>query len=283
MTARILKASGDIFRCQSEGDVFRCRARGNLRLGGISPCAGDFVTVEDNHITAILPRKNLLPRPSAANVDLLLAVVSTCEPKPNTAVLDTITVIAQLSGIDCAIAFTKCDLASAEPWLSIYKKAGFKCFCANPNDPNDDLRALEREIQGKTVIFAGNTGAGKSTLLNRILPELGLATGEISKKLGRGRHTTRQTEFFPVGDMLLGDSPGFSALELSAQNIDPKELAGGFREFLPYQGQCKFQDCRHLKEPQCAVRAAAEKGEIPLPRYKNYVFFYEECKRAVEW
>jgi len=281
LTGRILKAAGGSFHAETALGVVVCRARGNLRLRDISPCAGDFVRLaqsgDDTLIEEILPRKNFLPRPPTANVDLLLAVISVREPKPNTAVLDTMTILAQLQEIEIAIAFTKCDLAEPEPWKEIYTKAGFKIYCMSQPKHNetDDLQALRNEIAGKTVIFAGNSGAGKSTLLNRILPGLEQETAAISRKLGRGKHTTRLTEFFRAGDMLLGDSPGFSSLELGAQGVTRQELADGFREFTPYAGQCRFPDCAHLKEPGCTVRSAAEDGTIPIERYRNYARFYE--------
>jgi len=280
LTGRILKAAGDRFHAETASGIVVCRARGSLRLGGRSPCAGDLARLakigDDTVIEEILPRMNYIPRPPAANIDLLVAVVSVREPRPNTAVLDTMTVLAALGGTETVIAFTKCDLAEPEPWRTIYEQAGFKAFCLCLTDPNetDDLNALKSELSGQTVIFAGNSGAGKSTLLNRIVPGLELETAEISRKLGRGKHTTRQTEFFRAGDMLLGDSPGFSALELTAQGVTRQELAGGFREFAPYVGRCRFQDCAHLKEPGCAVREAAEGGAIPIERYRNYVRFY---------
>jgi ribosome biogenesis GTPase len=282
LTGKILKAAGGSFHTETALGVVICRARGSLRLGSISPCAGDFVRLGqvggDTLIEEILPRKNYLPRPPAANIDLLVLVVSVCEPRPNTVVLDTMTVLAQLREIPAAIAFTKCDLAEPEPWAGIYRRAGFPLYCLSRAEPNktDDLTTLRSELAGKTVLFAGNSGAGKSTLLNRILPGLEQQTAEISRKLGRGKHTTRQTEFFRADDMLLGDTPGFSALDLTQQGVTKRELPDGFREFAPYFGQCRFQDCAHLREPDCAVRAAAETGEIPTERYRNYQRFCEE-------
>ncbi|MDR1408781.1 MAG: ribosome small subunit-dependent GTPase A [Oscillospiraceae bacterium] len=281
MTGRIIKVARGSFHVETASGVVVCRTRGNLRLAETSPCAGDFVTISqteaDTIIEKILPRRNFIPRPPAANIDLLLFVVSVCEPRPNTAVLDTMTVLAQLAEVPVAIALTKCDLAMPEPWKNIYRRAGFPvyCLCRTDSNKTDDLVALRNELHDRTVLLAGNSGAGKSTLLNRILPELGQETAEISHKLGRGKHTTRQTAFFRTDNMLLGDSPGFSSLDLAQQGVKRQELAEGFREFTPYFGQCRFQDCTHLREPGCTVRKAAEAGEIPLERYENYVRFYK--------
>jgi ribosome biogenesis GTPase len=237
----------------------------------------DFVgTGDEAVITRILPRRNALTRPAAANIDLLVLVVSLRDPRPNTAVLDTMTVLAALQELPVLLALTKCDLASPAPLAEIYLRAGYDVLCFSPPDPNesDDLPLLRTRLAGKTALFAGNSGAGKSTLLNRLLPGLGQATAQISQKLGRGKHTTRTTELFRAGDMLLGDTPGFSALTLAEQGITRGQLASGFPEFAAYAGQCRFDDCAHMVEPGCAVRAAAQAGVIPEERLRSYAAFY---------
>jgi ribosome biogenesis GTPase len=283
VTGRILKAAGGSFLVETASGVINCRARGSLRLDGVAPCPGDIVCLandlndEMGMIEKLMPRHNFVPRPPAANLDLLLVVTSVTEPRPNGIILDTMLALARLREIPAAIALTKCDLAEPQPWLDIYRTAGYKVFCLCKTDPDegDDLPQLLRFLSGKVVLLAGNSGVGKSTLLNRLLPGLDRQTAEISRKLGRGRHTTRQTEFFRAGDMLLGDSPGFSALELVKQGVSRAELAGAFREFEEYIGKCHFPDCAHLQEPGCAIRAAVEDGEIREERYCNYVRFME--------
>jgi ribosome biogenesis GTPase len=187
------------------------------------------------------------------------------------------TAIAQIREIPVAVVLTKCDLATPEPWLEIYRSAGYPVYCISKVKQNetDDLKLLCGKLQNSTALFAGNSGVGKSTLLNRVLPGLRQQTAEISQKLGRGRHTTRQTEFFRAGSMLIGDSPGFSALEIGRQGIARRELADAFREFAQHIGKCRFPDCAHLLEPGCAVRCAVEEGEIPRTRYRSYVLFMQ--------
>lgn len=223
-------------------------------------------------ITRILPRKNFLERPPCANIDLLALVVSATQPKPNPKIIDTQILIAWLSDIPTVIVLTKCDLASAEPWKEIYEKAGYDVFCVSMSDSPEQLSRLHFELRGKTTVFAGNSGVGKSTLINKLAPVLAQKTAPISQKLGRGRHTTRVTEFFDLGSgTFIVDSPGFSTIDLNSPLFQGTNLSAGFREFSCIPGRCRFEDCCHINEPGCAVRSAAESGEISKSRYKSYL------------
>ena len=261
-----------------------CRARGLFRKQGITPLVGDRVLAEridarEGYIRGILPRKNALARPPLANLDQLFLLNSTARPRPNLRLLDTLIAAAELSGIAPVIVFTKCDLQDGGEYAAIYK--AFPCFTISPDSDVDEIRAL---FADKISAFCGNTGVGKSTLLNRIAPELALPTGEISDKLGRGRHTTRHVELYPVAGGWVADTPGFSALEpMEQQALTKDNLAQGFREFEPYLGKCRFPDCAHGKDSGCAIVKAVKAGEIPNARHENYCALYEVLKNKKEW
>lgn len=270
------------------GELVECRARGLFRLEKISPLAGDQVelTWEETGeavISAILPRKNTLVRPPLANLDKLFLVVSLKDPAPNTLVIDKLTAIAEKKGIEPVLVLNKIDLEDPTELQDAYRKAGFAVYtvCGKTGEGIEPLRA---QLAGGICAFTGNTGAGKSSLLNRIAPELALATGEISKKLGRGRHTTRTVELFPLAGGYTADTPGFSSVDLGRYEVILKEeLAGCFREFAPHQERCRFAGCLHVGELGCAVAKAVEDGEIPPSRYRSYRALYEEVKDLKEW
>jgi ribosome biogenesis GTPase len=230
-------------------------------------------------VTELLPRKNALRRPPLANLDRLFIVCSAMEPAPNLRLLDLLAASAEIAGIDAVFLFTKSDLADCAPLVDIYTSAGFRAFALSPQREAGiaEVRAL---LRGCVSAFCGNTGVGKSTLLNRLLPELQLATGEISQKLGRGRHTTRHVELFPVADGWVADTPGFSALELENDAaLTDRTLPLAFREFAPFLDACAFPDCAHMKESGCAVRAAAEAGRLPKSRYESYAALRGQWRR----
>jgi len=245
---------------------------------------GDLVRIEvlgggEGYIQEILPRKNELARPTLANLDQLFLLSSLASPRPSLRLLDTLIAAAELADIEPVIVFTKCDLAEGTDFLEIYR--AFQCFAISPQSDAGSIRAL---MEGKTSAFCGNTGVGKSALLNRIAPNLALPTGEISAKLGRGRHTTRHVELYPVAGGWVADTPGFSSLEATEQRSLTKDnLAPAFREFAPYLGQCRFPDCAHVKDKGCAVIEAVEAGEIPKSRWESYCAIYEELKQKKEW
>jgi ribosome biogenesis GTPase len=261
-----------------------CRARGLFRRQGVTPLVGDRVRVEridarEGYIQEILPRKNALARPPLANLDQLFLLCATAQPRPNLRLLDSLIATAEPAGIEPIVVFTKCDLSPGEALTATYK--AFPCFAVSKESDVGGLAAL---LRGKTSAFCGNTGVGKSTLLNRIAPRLCLPTGEISSKLGRGRHTTRHVELYPAAGGWVADTPGFSALEpLEQQTLSKENLAGGFREFAPYLGGCRFPDCAHVRDSGCAVAEAVRAGEIPRSRWESYCALYETLKTKKDW
>ena len=285
----ILKSVGVLYFVETPCGVIECRARGIFRKENISPCAGDRVKISVEKdgtgvIDEISPRKNCIIRPPMANLDNLVFVVSTCEPSPNYQILDKFIAIAEYKKISSIIAVTKNDLEKMPEISEIYSRIGIKVFEVDYDDESSYLPLYDM-LAGKISAFTGNTGAGKSTLLNHIDPSLGLATGEISRKLGRGRHTTRQVELFKLENGgYIADTPGFSTFETNKYDIILKDdLKYCFREFAEYEGKCRFPDCAHVKEKGCAVLEAVENGEIARSRHKDYCEMYEEAKQIKEW
>lgn len=284
----ILKGIGGFYYVGTADGVFECKAKGKFRKDGIAPLAGDHVIIEvnqnaENTISVIEERKNFLKRPPVANIDQLLIVVSMRDPEPNTLVIDKMTALAENNGIEPILVFSKTDLASAEYLIDIYKTTGYKIYKISPDD-HEDLEAIKVELSGKLTAFTGNSGAGKSTLINALCPELSLNTGEISNKLKRGRHTTRQAEIFHIGDGLIIDTAGFSSIDLISNDpILKGELVNCFPEFAEYIGQCKFTSCSHTCEKGCKICEMTEKGIISKSRHDNYVFLYNEAKNIKEW
>ena len=265
-----------------------CKARGVLRRDDIRPVAGDAVRIsitgEKGTIDEILPRKNDMIRPPVANIDTMFFVVSTTEPAPNMTVLDKLLAIAQYKGIEQAIIITKVDIKQFTQWYEDYVKAGFDVYVVDYADPNTIDPIRKRCAKGLNV-FCGNSGVGKSTLINAISPGLDLKTGDISQKLGRGRHTTRSVELYPMsGGGYIADSPGFSSLETNRlDTIFKDELQHCFREFARYIYKCRYSDCSHTSEPGCAVLQAVLDGQIPASRHESYVRMYEEARSIKEW
>jgi len=284
LEGRIHSGVGGSFAVVTGEGTLACRARGLFRKQGVTPLVGDRVLIErigarEGYIRELLPRKNALARPPLANLDQLFLLSSTARPRPSLRLLDTLIAMAELAGIAPVIVFTKCDLADGGEYARIYR--AFPCFCLGIDDDTEGVRAL---LGGKTSAFCGNTGVGKSTLLNRVAPELRLPTGEISDKLGRGRHTTRHVELYPAAGGWVADTPGFSAFEPMEQEALTKDsLAEGFREFAPYLGKCRFPDCAHVKDSGCAVAEAVRAGEIPPARHASYSALYEALKNKKEW
>ena len=286
---RIVKLSGGFYFADTPDGVLMCRARGKFRKDNFSPMVGDIATVQrikekEGYLLKVDDRKNFLIRPAVANIDLLFVIISVKSPYPNLGVTDRLLAVAAHKGIECAIIVTKSDLdsESAENIGRIYAQAGYKTFVTGEGKrEKEEISAL---IKGKLCVFAGNTGAGKSTLLNFLDENLELATGEISQKLGRGRHTTRTVEIFPVAGGFMADTPGFSSLEtLKLERIKKEELQDCFIEFEPFLGQCQFTGCAHVKEKGCAVLKAVEEGKISKERHNSYCMMYEEAKEIKDW
>lgn len=288
MNDRIIKALSGFYYVQAEDGIVECRARGKFRKEGVSPLVGDFVTIsrsgKSGTVEEILPRKNSFIRPAVANVDLLVLLASCAIPQTEPFLIDRVLAIAGQQGVEPLICVNKNDLEPGEGLAGIYRRAGFRVVVtsAETGEGVDELRAA---ISGKLSAFTGNSGVGKSSILNALCPELKLAVGEVSEKLGRGRHTTRHIELYCLGNgTFVADTPGFSSFDTERMDLVLKDqLQYAFSDFAPYLGKCQFQDCAHLKEPGCAVRAALERGEIEPTRYESYKRLYEMAKEIKPW
>lgn len=288
MNDRIIKALSGFYYVQTEDGVVECRARGKFRKEGVSPLVGDFVTIsrsgKSGTVEEILPRKNSFIRPAVANVDLLVLLASCAIPQTEPFLIDRVLAIAGQQGVEPLICVNKNDLEPGEGLAGIYRRAGFRVVVtsAETGEGIDELRAA---ISGKLSAFTGNSGVGKSSILNALCPELKLAVGEVSEKLGRGRHTTRHIELYCLGNgTFVADTPGFSSFDTERMDLVLKDqLQYAFSDFAPYLGKCQFQDCAHLKEPGCAVRAALERGELEPTRYESYKRLYEMAKEIKPW
>ncbi|MFR0880596.1 MAG: ribosome small subunit-dependent GTPase A [Oscillospiraceae bacterium] len=280
----IVKSIGGLYFTESSDNVYECKARGVFRNKGIAPCVGDRAVFEDGVITEILPRKNHLIRPPLSNLDQLIFVVSVAEPSPNMLLLDKFIAVAEYQNIEPVIVITKTDIEDCSRIVSIYEKTGISIYTIdyNSDNPAEKIRVL---LKDKISAFTGNSGVGKSTLLNEVCGDFNIPTGEISKKLGRGKHTTRHAELYklPWGGYI-ADTPGFSTFETNKYNIIRKEdLADCFREFRQYEGDCRFRDCSHTTEKGCRIIEAVENGEIPQSRHESYCSMYDEAKQIREW
>lgn len=285
----IVKGIGGFYYVECPQGIITCRARGHFRKSGTTPCVGDRVSVsyddpQDGVLEQIDERKNQLVRPPVANVDKLFIVVSTKAPVPNSLIIDKIIAIAEIKDIKPHLVMTKTDLADCGELPEIYKAIGIPVFAVSSQEPNS-ADGLFKELSGAVSVFTGNSGVGKSTLLNSIFPSLSLQTGETSKKLGRGRHTTRHVELFPLAEKgYVADTPGFSTLDIERyEYLSKDQLQYGFREFMPYFGKCKFTSCTHTCEKGCAVLAAAQEGKIHPSRLESYRAMFEEVKDVKEW
>lgn len=285
----IIKGIGGFYYVEAaDGIVYECRARGVFRKEKITPIAGDRVeiTVESNNknsIDKILERRNFFKRPPIANVDTLVIVSSVCDPRPNLLIIDRLTAIASYKNVEPIIVFTKDDLQSANEFVKIYTNAGFKTFAVS-NETGEGIEKVKSIIDGGITVFTGNSGVGKSSLINRMYPDFCLETGEISRKLGRGRHTTRHVELFKVGSGYIADTPGFSSLDFETNDLIKKdELAFCFPDFAYYIGSCRFSTCAHVNDKGCSLVEAVKSGDVERTRHESYVTMYNEVKDIKDW
>ena len=284
----IVKLTGGFYYVDTEGEILECKARGAFRNKSQSPVVGDLVTValksEGYHsIEKIHERKNFLIRPALSNIDVLVIVVSSVEPVPSTLIIDKLTAAAVSLGISPYIVFSKIDLMGCDELEETYSKAGFEVFSYSNGDEKS-VNVIRNALKGKLVAFIGNSGVGKSTLINNLYPDLQLETGEISQKLGRGRHTTRTVELFKVNGGYVADTPGFSTMDLERYQLwDKQQLMYCFPEFEDYLTECKFSSCMHICEKGCAVLEAVNEGIIPKSRHESYVEMYNEVKDIKPW
>ena len=274
MNGQIIKViSNDYTVKLDNNEKIVCKPRGVFRNRNITPLAGDFVKVnyENKIIEDILPRKNELKRPPVSNIDIAIVVVSTVNPDFGINLLDKMINIIEFNNIEPVIVITKSDLSLTDKikeYISYFKEIGYKVFF------NTELDNIKGYIKNKTVILTGQTGVGKSSLLNKLDSSLNLKTDEISKALGRGKHTTRAVEFYEIGSSYLADTPGFSSLNF--EGMTKEDIRDNFKEFNEYRNNCKYSDCMHIKEDDCYIKNLVEQGKINKDRYDDYLGFIKE-------
>lgn len=287
-TGRIIRSISGFYDVQIPGKVISCRARGILRKEGNSPLTGDMVEISMERgkgmVEKILPRHNSFVRPAVANVDALVVFAANVNPITEPFLIDRVAAIAGDQEVPVYLCVNKCDLDPAHDLVRIYEHAGFPVICTSA-ETGEGVEQLRQLLTGKLTAFTGNSGVGKSSILNRLCPELELPTGEVSEKLGRGRHTTRHVELYSLGEeTYVADTPGFSSFDTDQMDVILKEnLQYAFPDFGRYLSDCQFRDCSHRREPGCAVRAALENGHIEKTRYDSYLKLYEKASQINVW
>lgn len=286
---RIEKALSGFYYVNTGRETLQCRARGKFRKEGLSPLVGDWVQVRElgggeGFVEAVETRRNVFSRPAAANIDQLVILASAAVPVTEPYLIDRIAAIAALKGCDVLVCLNKCDLDPAEGLYGIYSRSAIPVLRISA-ETGEGLDALRRAIAGKLNAFTGNSGVGKSSVLNALVPGLQLPVGEVSRALGRGRHTTRHVELFPLGGgTYVIDTPGFSSFDTEEMDLELKEhLPETFPEFAPYVGECRFTGCTHTKEKGCRVLQAVKDGDIPISRHKSYLRLFDELKDVQAW
>lgn len=288
INGRIIKSIAGFYEVHTRDGIYRCRARGLFRALGEKPLVGDEVVMEvtdevsipkEGNVVRLLPRRNRLIRPNAANVDQALILFAVVHPRPSTNMLDRFLIEVRHRGLKSILCFNKTDLAEEEEIRHLretYSLCGSKVLFISARD-EASLDVLRGELEGKTTVLTGPSGVGKSTLINLLCPGADMQTGELSRKISRGRNTTRHVELLSAGgDTYLVDTPGFTSLYLP--EFEPEELRLYYEEFAPLEKRCRFGPCMHISEPDCAVRQAAEEGSISAERYSNYRELYEELR-----
>ncbi len=267
-----------------DGIITECSARGILRQKKQELYVGDYVLLNNGVISEVLPRKNEIIRPPLANLDQLCFVVSMCEPQPNLRLLDKFIAVSSYKKIQPLLLLTKIDLASCEEIYQLYQSINVPVLLVDYQNP-ETLETVQLAFKNKISALTGNSGAGKSTLLNALDKNLKIPTGEISQKLGRGKHTTRHSQLYKLKEGgYIADTAGFSTFDtMRYATIRKEELANCFIEFADYQDNCKFHDCSHTCEKGCAVLEAVENNMIPKSRHESYCAMYEEAKQIKEW
>ena len=284
----IIRALSGFYDVDTGSGIIRCRARGKLRKLGITPLVGDQAIFQSSgdsgYLQEILPRRNSFIRPAVANVDVLVMMGCQVNPVTEPFLIDRVAAIAAAQGVETLLLLTKCDLDPADELYATYQQAGIPVLRTSA-ETGLGVEEVRQRLKGKLAAFTGNSGVGKSTMLNALFPEANMATGEVSDKLGRGRHTTRHVELFTLPDgTRIMDTPGFSSFDTDRMELGTADsLARAFPEFRPYLGHCRFDDCSHVKEQGCAVLEALHAGKIGESRHSSYVHLYEKIKEYKEW
>ena len=288
LTGRIVRSISGFYDVQTAGGLVNCRARGVLRKDGQSPLTGDMVEITlergKGMVERILPRRNHFVRPAVANLDALVVFAANVNPVTEPFLIDRVAAIAGDQEVPVYVCINKCDLDPALDLNKIYSNAGFPVIRASA-ETGEGVEELRQLLRGKLTAFTGNSGVGKSSMLNRLCPALQLPTGEVSEKLGRGRHTTRHVELYRLEeDTYVADTPGFSSFDTDQMEVILKEnLQYAFPDFGPYIGKCQFHDCSHRQEPGCAVTEALREGKMERSRYDSYLRLYEKASQIKMW
>ena len=289
MEGTIVKALSGFYYVSCNEQVYECKARGKFRLDGASPLVGDRVSfaVDGNkkgYIEKVFDRKNSFIRPAVANIDSLVFVAANTNPITDPFLIDRVSVIAEEAACELIVCINKIDIDPADELYDIYTRSGFITLRTSAQT-GEGISQLKAELSGKICAFTGNSGVGKSSILNSIVPPFNIEVAAVSAKLRRGKHTTRHVELYDIGNgTFIADTPGFASFEIEMmQAIEKQELQHDFREFKKYIGECRFNDCAHLKEPGCAITEALQRGDIMLSRYQSYKRLYELSAQNNFW
>lgn len=300
LCGKIIKSTGGLYTVEQkaphsddDGKIYECRAKGTFKKDKLTPLTGDNVTFlpidsTTGFIVEISERKNSLVRPAVSNIDLLIMVVAVAKPDPDLFILDQLTAIASFNGIELLIIINKADLKNAHELADIYRKSGIDTVVLSAHDSDSfahELAYIKDKAFGKTTFFSGASGVGKTSLLNALYPTLNRETGEISRKISRGKHTTRLTELFKVGEnTYIGDTPGFSMVDVVGFNLITFDgLLGAFPDIEKYALGCKYTDCTHVCEDGCMVIKAIDDGNIQKTRHESFVALYKQLKNVKPW
>ncbi len=285
MQGKIVKGIAGFYYVHAAGSgIYECKAKGAFRNQKIKPLVGDNVEItvideaeKKGNLEQILPRRNELIRPAVANVDLAMIIFAAAKPRPNFHLLDRFLVMMRYQDIPVAICFNKTDLVTEEELRSfadVYQGCGYETLAVSAKEGRG-LEALSGALAGKTTAVAGPSGVGKSSLINCLQTDVRMETGSISRKIERGRHTTRHSEIIPIGgNAYIMDTPGFSTLDIPG--LEKEALSGYYPEFAAFEPYCRFQGCSHISEPDCGVKEALQEGKVSRLRYENYRLLYEE-------